>query len=237
MRTTLFEYESFTELSAELSEYDGEHDLELNCSEGMRDGEWLLATFKVGQETISLAGSVIDLDGDVRISFEERDWQALQRFAAGHGPPSIAPLGSVSELATIVPPPNCPVLVIDDDPDVQQVVRAVLEAKGFVAQSAASAEEAFDLLRGACVKLIVVDWELPGMSGVDFCRRLREDSALSDLPVLVLTAHPSQSAILEAFDAGADDFVSKPFRTHELGARILGLLGRGHYQPLRHAIG
>jgi two-component system phosphate regulon response regulator PhoB len=87
------------------------------------------------------------------------------------------------------------------------------------------------------VKLIIVDWELPGMPGVDFCRRVRQDPALHQMPILVLTAHPSQTAILDAFEAGADDLVSKPFRAHELGIRILGLLGRGHTEPLRHAIG
>jgi two-component system phosphate regulon response regulator PhoB len=129
------------------------------------------------------------------------------------------------------------VLVVDANPDVQAVVRAVLEAKGFDAKSAASAEEAFDQLRGTCVKLIIVDWDLPGMSGIEFCRRLRREPQFRDMPVLVLTAHASQSAILEAFEAGADDFVSKPFRAHELGIRVLGLLGRGHTDELRHAAG
>jgi two-component system phosphate regulon response regulator PhoB len=237
VRTTVFEYESFERLQAELSEYDGEHDLELSCCTDVRDGEWLLATFKVGEDITSLAGCVIDLDGEVRLSFEERDWLTLRRFAAGNAPPSITPLHDVSKLETVVPPPNCPVLVIDDDADVQQVIQAVLEAKGFETQSVGSAEEAFDLLGATCVKLVIVDWDLPGMSGIEFCRRLRDSDRLRELPVLILTAHPSQSAILEAFNAGADDFVSKPFRSHELGVRILGLLGRGHTEPLRHAIG
>jgi two-component system phosphate regulon response regulator PhoB len=196
-----------------------------------------LAAFKVGEDTTALAGCVLEFDSELRLSFEERDWQALQRFADGGAPPSVAPLGTISELHMGTPPPNCPVLVVDDDDDVQQVVRAVLEAKGFVAQSVASAEEAFDVVRSACVKLIILDWDLPGMSGLDFCRRVRQDAKLRDMPVLVLTAHPSQSAILQAFEAGADDFVSKPFRAHELGVRVLGLLGRGHTEPLRHALG
>ena len=241
MRTTIFEYESFEELQAELTEFDDEHDLALPSAMApglaVRDGEWLLATFKVGHETTAFAGCVIDLEGEVRLSFEERDWDNLRRFAWGEGPASIAPVGTISELTTVVPPPNCPVLVIDDDPDVQAMVSAVLEAKGFVAECATSAEDAFDLLRGACVKLVIVDWDLPGMSGMDFCRRLREDKKLRELPVVVLTAHASQRAILEAFEAGADDFIAKPFRTHELGVRVLGLLGRGHVEPLRTAAG
>jgi len=237
VRTTSFEYPTFADLQAELAEYGEEHDLALLDCPGVRDGEWLLATFTVAEETTSLAGCVIDLDGELRLSFEDRDWCTLQRFARGGSLPSVAPLGSVSKLATITPPPNCPVLVVDANPDVQAVVHAVLEAKGFDAKSAASAEEAFERLRGACVKLIIVDWDLPGMSGIEFCRRLRHDTALRELPVLVLTAHASQSAILEAFEAGADDFVTKPFHAHELGIRILGLLGRGHSEELRHAAG
>lgn len=237
MRTTIYHYDTFAELRAELSTYSDERDLALQHCPSVRDGEWLLATFRVGQDSTSLAGYVVDLDGDMRLSFEERDWQALQRFARGNACPSLAPLTNISNLSTVAPPPNCPVLVVDEDPDVQTVVRAVLEAKGFSAESATNAEEAFDRLRCACVKLIIVDWDLPGMSGLEFCRRLRQDAKLRGLPVLVLTAHASQSAILEAFEAGADDFVSKPFRAHELGVRVLGLLGRGHSEQLKHATG
>jgi len=237
VRTTVFEYESFEQLLTELAPNDTEHDLELTACPEVRDGEWLLATFKVGSESTALAGCALCLDGEVRLSFEERDWLALRRFATGTAPPSVIPLCDSSKLATVVPPPDCRVLVNDDDPDVQAVVRAILKAKGFVAESAGSAEEALDRMRGSTTKLIIVDWDLPGMSGVDFCRRLRQDPRLRELPVLVLTAHPSQSAILEAFDAGADDFVSKPFRSHELGVRILGLLGRGHTETLKHATG
>jgi len=237
VRTTSFEYPTFADLQDELRANGDEHDLALADCPGVRDGEWLLATFAVGEETTSLAGCVVDLNGELRLSFEERDWYTLLRFARGDGLPSVAPVASVSKLATVTPPPNCPVLVVDANPDVQAVVRAVLEAKGFDAKSATSAEEAFERLRGACVKLIIVDWDLPGMSGIEFCRRLRREPAFREMPVLVLTAHASQSAILEAFEAGADDFVSKPFRAHELGIRILGLLGRGHSEELRHATG
>jgi two-component system phosphate regulon response regulator PhoB len=81
-------------------------------------------------------------------------------------------------------------------------------------------------LREHEVDLVVLDWNLPGMSGVEFCKRLRKDRSLCGLPVLFLTAHSSGKDLLEAFDAGADDFVSKPFRALELSARMLGLLRR-----------
>lgn len=237
MRGTVFEYDSFDELQNHMAEVDGEREFALPDPAGVRDGEWLLATFKVGDDTTSLAGWVIDDDGDRRLCFEERDWNALLRFSAGDAPPSLAPQAQERRPTTVKPPPNCSVLVVDDDADVQQVVAAVLEAKGFEARAVTSAEEAFDELRETPAKLVIVDFDLPGMTGVEFCRRLRDDGSLSTTPVLFLTAHSSQGDILEAFAAGADDFVPKPFRAHELGARVMGLLGRCQGQAAQHATG
>jgi CheY-like chemotaxis protein len=237
VRGTVFEYENFDELQRHLTEIDSERDFALPDDSGVRDGEWLLATFKVSDEITSLAGRVIDNDGERRLCFEERDWNALLRFSAGNAPRSLAPHAQKHRPTTVRPPPNCSVLVIDDDADVQQVVAAVLESKGFEARAVTSAEEAFDELRQAPAKLVIVDFDLPGMTGIEFCRRLRDDGSLSATPVLFLTAHSSQGDILEAFSAGADDFVPKPFRAHELGARVMGLVGRCHDIPTQHATG
>lgn len=236
MRGTFFEFESFDELKQHLAEIDSERDFSLPDDSAVRDGEWLLATFKVGDDSTSLAGCVIDNDGDRRLSFEERDWNALLRFAMGDAPRSLAPEARERRPTTVRPPPNCSVLVVDDDTDVQQVVAAVLQSKGFEARAVTSAEEAFDELRQTPAKLVIIDFDLPGMTGIEFCRRLRDDGSLSATPVLFLTAHSSQSDILEAFAAGADDFVPKPFRAHELGARVMGLVGR-RMQPVEHATG
>jgi two-component system phosphate regulon response regulator PhoB len=166
-------------------------------------------------------------DGEQHLSFEARDWQELQLFAEGHGPPSVRSNGTHrSDPVTVTPPPDCSVLVVDDDPDVQEVVTAVLRAKGFVVKSVESAEEALSCVRDTPPRLLLVDWNLPGMSGVDLCRCLRQDESLADTPVVFLTSHSSQEDLLAAFAAGADDFVTKPFRAHELGARMLGLLER-----------
>ena len=92
--------------------------------------------------------------------------------------------------------------------------------------NAGSAEEAYGMLSGAAVDLVVLDWSLPGMSGVDLCKKLRGDKRFGSLPILFLTAHSTSDELITAFDAGADDFVSKPFRAPELKARVLGLLRR-----------
>jgi two-component system phosphate regulon response regulator PhoB len=122
--------------------------------------------------------------------------------------------------------PNARVLLVDDDRDIREVVGAMLDAVGLTVESATSAEEALERVRAQSYDLLVLDWNLPGMTGVELCRLLRRDPRLSTLPVLFLTAHASSRDIVEAFASGADDYVVKPFRAPELGARIFGLLRR-----------
>ncbi len=118
------------------------------------------------------------------------------------------------------------VLLVDDDADIREVVGAMLEAVGLVVEPAVSAEAALERVRETHFDLLVLDWSLPGMTGLELCRRIRAEAQLSSLPVLFLTAHNSSKDIVDAFASGADDYVSKPFRAPELGARIFGLLRR-----------
>lgn len=118
------------------------------------------------------------------------------------------------------------VLLVDDDRDICDVVGAMLDAVGLRVEAARSAEEALDRIRAASYDLLVLDWNLPGMTGVELCRAIRSEPTLSTLPVLFLTAHAASRDVVEAFASGADDYVAKPFRAPELGARIFGLLRR-----------
>jgi two-component system phosphate regulon response regulator PhoB len=115
---------------------------------------------------------------------------------------------------------------VDDDSDIRDVVGAMLEAVGLVIEPVTSAEEALERVREKHFDLLVLDWNLPGMTGIELCRQIRRESNLASLPVLFLTAHSSSKDIVDAFASGADDYVAKPFRAPELGARIFGLLRR-----------
>jgi two-component system phosphate regulon response regulator PhoB len=118
------------------------------------------------------------------------------------------------------------ILLVDDDRDIRDVVGAMLDAVGLTVAFATSAEEALAQVRADSFDLLLLDWNLPGISGIELCRLLRRDPKLSKLPVLFLTAHASSRDVVEAFASGADDYVVKPFRAPELGARIFGLLRR-----------
>jgi two-component system, OmpR family, phosphate regulon response regulator PhoB len=122
--------------------------------------------------------------------------------------------------------PAARVLLVDDDEDIREVVGAMLDAVGLTVSSVMSAEEALERVRAETFDMVVLDWNLPGMTGLELCRLLRKDPSLVRLPVLFLTAHASSKDVVEAFASGADDYVVKPFRAPELGARIFGLLRR-----------
>jgi two-component system phosphate regulon response regulator PhoB len=118
------------------------------------------------------------------------------------------------------------VLIVDDDEDLRDVVIAMLETVGLYVHAVGSAEEALETLRATQIDLVLLDWSLPGMSGLEMCRLVRKDAVLSSLAIMFLTAHSGTQEMVEAFAAGADDYVVKPFRAAELGARIFGLLRR-----------
>ena len=118
------------------------------------------------------------------------------------------------------------VLLVEDDPAMRDLVKSMLEADGLDVATADSGEAAEEKTASEVFDLMVLDWNLPGMSGIELCRKLRRDRRLSLMPILFLTGHASSRDVVEAFSSGADDFVSKPFRAPELNARILGLLRR-----------
>jgi two-component system phosphate regulon response regulator PhoB len=118
------------------------------------------------------------------------------------------------------------VLVVEDEPQIQELVAVNLEHYGHRVVRAASAEEAEAAIRTELPDVLVLDWMLPGESGLAFARRLRGDARTRDLPILMLTARAMEADKLTGLEAGADDFITKPFSPKELAARIKAVLRR-----------
>lgn len=115
------------------------------------------------------------------------------------------------------------ILVVDDEPQLLRSLRTTLAAHGYDVQTASSGEEALGLVAARAPDLVVLDLVLPGLSGIEVCRRLR---ARSPLPILVLSARGDERDKVLALDVGADDYLTKPFGVNELLARIRAALRR-----------
>jgi len=118
------------------------------------------------------------------------------------------------------------ILLIEDEPEIRDMLRFSLTRAGYQVWDTESAEEGLKLLDGVLPALLVVDWMLPGMSGIDFARRLRQDPHTSHLPIIMLTARGEESDKLKSFDSGVDDYITKPFSPREMIARVKALLRR-----------
>jgi two-component system KDP operon response regulator KdpE len=116
-----------------------------------------------------------------------------------------------------------PVLIVDDNPQIRRALRTILISQGFVVMDARTGEEALDLIRKEHVELILLDVNLPGMSGIETCKEIRR---AGDIPVIMLTVRSSERDKVQAFDAGADDYIVKPFGAEELTARVRATLRR-----------
>ena len=118
------------------------------------------------------------------------------------------------------------ILVIDDDPLIRKLVSRMLTRSGFTVLLAGDAREAQAQLAADPADLILLDWMLPEMSGIDFLKRLKEDPRAGEIPVVMVTSKNKQAEVLEGFASGADDYVSKPFSSDELLARVRAVLRR-----------
>ena len=118
------------------------------------------------------------------------------------------------------------ILIVEDEPEIRELLNFSLARAGFRVTEAESAESALQKLFNQLPDLVIVDWMLPGMSGVDLAKRIRKDELTSSLPLLMLTARSEESDVLKSFDSGIDDYMSKPFSPKELVARIKALMRR-----------
>ena len=118
------------------------------------------------------------------------------------------------------------ILIVDDDPHIRRVMRTTLAAQGYEVADARTGEEALDKIRSETYDLILLDVNLPGMGGLEACRLIRGVSTAFDLVIIMLTVRDTEKDKVDALDAGADDYVTKPFGTPELLARIRATLRR-----------
>ena len=118
------------------------------------------------------------------------------------------------------------VLIVEDEPEIREMLNFSLTRAGFTGIQAATGEMALQRLDTNLPDILIVDWMLPGMSGVELAKRIRRDELTSALPLLMLTARSEETDVLKSFESGIDDYMSKPFSPKELVARIKALLRR-----------
>ncbi|PIE36939.1 MAG: phosphate regulon transcriptional regulatory protein PhoB [Gammaproteobacteria bacterium] len=121
---------------------------------------------------------------------------------------------------------NKRILILEDDQAIREMIGFALRREGYEYIEAASASAAEALLDSQVPDLMLVDWMLPGISGVEFIRQIRKDARLADMPVIMLTARAEEDDRIIGLDSGADDYISKPFSPRELMARIRAALRR-----------
>lgn len=124
------------------------------------------------------------------------------------------------------------ILVVDDEPQLIRVLRTGLKSRGYDVRGAADAESGLETFSEWHPDLVITDLAMPNVDGLEFCRRLR---AISQVPIIVLSAKGEEKIKVEALDIGADDFVTKPFGIDELLARVRASLRRANAPPISEA--
>lgn len=131
---------------------------------------------------------------------------------------------------TMTPPPR--ILIVEDEEPLTLLLRYNLEAEGYIVDCVGRGDEAEERMRERAPDLVLLDWMLPGLSGIELCRRLRQKPETQRLPVIMLTARGEESERVRGLATGADDYVVKPFSVPELVARVRALLRRSSPERL-----
>ncbi|MFL0797847.1 MAG: phosphate regulon transcriptional regulator PhoB [Cellvibrionaceae bacterium] len=118
------------------------------------------------------------------------------------------------------------ILIVDDEPAIREMIAMALEMADFNCLQAENALQAHSLIIDERPDLVLLDWMMPGTSGIELARRLRQDDMTAELPIIMLTAKAEEDNTIQGLEVGADDYVTKPFSTRELIARIKSLLRR-----------
>jgi two-component system phosphate regulon response regulator PhoB len=118
------------------------------------------------------------------------------------------------------------ILIVEDEPSIAELIAVNLTHAGFLPVRAFQTEQASQLMKEVLPDLIILDWMLPGQSGVQFAKELRSDERTKDIPIILLTARSDEMDKIAGLEAGADDYVTKPFSPKELVARVRAVLRR-----------
>jgi putative two-component system response regulator len=124
------------------------------------------------------------------------------------------------------------VLIVDDEYSGRLTLEASLEGEGYRLVMAEDGFQALEKAKEVLPDVILLDVMMPGMTGFEVCRHIREDKQLAEIPIIILTALDDHDSMLKALEAGADDFISKPFDRHELRVRLIGIMRLNRYQKL-----
>ena len=119
------------------------------------------------------------------------------------------------------------ILIVEDEQPIREMVAFALTNAGYDAREAADARQAQVRIAERLPDLVLLDWMLPGISGIDYARRLKKDELTRDLPIIMLTARAEEEDTVQGLETGADDYMTKPFSPRELVARIRAVLRRG----------
>ena len=124
------------------------------------------------------------------------------------------------------------ILIVDDEPAGRETLESILEPEGYYLVLAENGYQAIEQAKAIQPDVILLDVMMPGMNGFEVCRRIRSEKGLAEVPILFLTALDDRQSLLNGLEAGADDFISKPFDRYELRARLLGITRLNRYRKL-----
>ena len=128
------------------------------------------------------------------------------------------------------------ILVIDDEPAIRDMLQIALDAAGFKVVLAEDAKQAYPIIIDTPPDLILLDWMMPGTSGIEFLRKLRRDELNINIPVIMLTAKVEEASKISGLDSGADDYIAKPFSPRELVSRVKAILRRTSEESIKEVI-
>lgn len=128
------------------------------------------------------------------------------------------------------------ILIVDDEASIREMIAVALEMAGYECLEADNAQQAHAIVVDELPQLILLDWMMPGSSGIEFARRLKRDDMTAEIPIIILTAKGEEDNKIQGLEAGADDYITKPFSPRELVARLKAVLRRSIPQGIEKPI-